>query len=74
MSAQGLRRVRILNYLDVASSWCHWAEPAWAELQRRYAGPDIDYDAAWSPDGKSIVFTSERNGSADLYRVNPMQW
>lgn len=33
--------------------------------------PDIDYDAVWSPDGASIVFTSERNGSADLYRVNP---
>jgi len=33
--------------------------------------PDIDYDAVWSPDGKSIVFTSERNGSADLYRVQP---
>jgi TolB protein len=31
---------------------------------------DADYDAEWSPDGKSIVFTSERNGSADLYRVN----
>src|SRR5690242_15369735 len=31
---------------------------------------DIDYDAAWSPDGKSMVFTSERNGSADLYRMN----
>lgn len=29
-----------------------------------------DYDAAWSPDGRSIVFTSERNGSADLYRMN----
>ena len=28
-----------------------------------------DYDAVWSPDGNSIVFTSERNGSADLYRV-----
>jgi Tol biopolymer transport system component len=33
--------------------------------------PDRDYDANWSPDGKSIVFTSERNGSADLFRVNP---
>ena len=33
--------------------------------------PGVDYDAIWSPDGKSIVFTSERNGSADLFRVNP---
>lgn len=32
---------------------------------------DIDYDAAWAQDGASIVFTSERNGSADLYRVKP---
>lgn len=35
------------------------------------AAPDLDYDPAWAPDGRSIVFTSERNGSADLYRVNP---
>ena len=30
-----------------------------------------NYDAVWAPDGKSMVFTSERNGSADLFRVNP---
>jgi TolB protein len=33
--------------------------------------PDMDYDAMWAPDGAAIVFTSERNGSADLYRVKP---
>src|SRR5215510_10508558 len=33
------------------------------------APADVDYDATWSPDGASLVFTSERNGSADLYRV-----
>ena len=32
---------------------------------------DIDYDAVWSPDGGSIVFTSDRDGSADLFRVKP---
>jgi TolB protein len=31
----------------------------------------IDYDPVWAPDGTSIVFTSDRNGSADLYRVQP---
>jgi predicted DsbA family dithiol-disulfide isomerase len=30
--------VSITYYLEVISSWCHWAEPAWAELKRRYAG------------------------------------
>jgi Tol biopolymer transport system component len=32
---------------------------------------EIDYDPVWSPDGNSIVFTSDRSGSADLYRVRP---
>jgi Tol biopolymer transport system component len=32
---------------------------------------NLDYDATWAPDGTSIVFTSERDGSADLYRVKP---
>lgn len=30
-----------------------------------------DYDPVWAPDGKSIVFTSDRNGSGDLFRVDP---
>jgi Tol biopolymer transport system component len=29
----------------------------------------LDYTPTWSPDGQWIAFTSERNGSADLYRV-----
>ena len=29
----------------------------------------MDYNPAYSADGKWVVFTSERNGSADLYRV-----
>ncbi len=32
---------------------------------------DADYDPVWSPDGKKIVFTSDRGGSADLFQVNP---
>jgi predicted DsbA family dithiol-disulfide isomerase len=30
--------VKVTYYLEVISSWCHWAEPAWAELKHRYAG------------------------------------
>ena len=29
-------RILVTYYLDVISSWCFWAEPAWAELKRRY--------------------------------------
>ena len=35
------------------------------------AASDTDYSPVWAPDGKSIVFTSDRYGSADLFRVNP---
>src|SRR6266704_2765028 len=31
-------RITITYYLDVISSWCFWAEPAWAELKKRYEG------------------------------------
>src|SRR6187401_663962 len=29
---------KITYYLEVVSSWCHWAEPTWEELKRRYEG------------------------------------
>src|SRR5437660_1265855 len=31
-------RLSVTYYLDVISSWCFWAEPAWAELKKRYHG------------------------------------
>lgn len=30
--------MKVIYYLEVLSSWCHWVEPAWAELKARYAG------------------------------------
>lgn len=30
--------VKVTYYLEVISSWCYWAEPAWGELKERYAG------------------------------------
>lgn len=31
----------------------------------------LDYNPSFSADGKWIVFTSERNGSADIFRIHP---
>lgn len=29
-------RLQMTNYLDIISSWCYWAVPAWQEVQERY--------------------------------------
>ena len=36
--------IKITYYLDVISSWCYWAEPAWAELKQRYAKAPVQFD------------------------------
>ncbi len=35
--------VKATYYLDVISSWCLWAEPAWLELKRRYAKAPVEF-------------------------------
>lgn len=35
--------IKIVYYLDITSSWCYWAEPAWAELKRRYAKAPVEF-------------------------------
>jgi predicted DsbA family dithiol-disulfide isomerase len=42
--------VHVTYYLEVISSWCFWAEPAWAELKQRYAGRvEFDWKIALMP-------------------------
>jgi predicted DsbA family dithiol-disulfide isomerase len=36
--------IKITYYLDLTSSWCYWAEPAWAELKQRYANSPVEFD------------------------------
>jgi len=36
--------ISVTYYLDVISSWCYWAEPAWAELKQRYANAPVEFD------------------------------
>src|SRR5262252_3096426 len=32
---------------------------------------EIEYSPSYSPDGKWVVFTQERGGLADIYRIHP---
>lgn len=36
--------IKITYYLDLTSSWCYWAEPAWAELKKRFANAPVEFD------------------------------
>ncbi len=35
--------MKVTYYLETTSSWCHWAEPMWAELKQRYSGR-VDFE------------------------------
>lgn len=42
--------ITMTYYLEVVSSWCHWTEPAWADLKGRYAGQvNFDWKIALMP-------------------------
>ena len=43
-------KVKVTYFLDVLSSWCHWAEPAWTAARRRFADrADFDWQIALIP-------------------------
>jgi predicted DsbA family dithiol-disulfide isomerase len=35
--------LKVTYYLEVISSWCYWAEPAWAGLKARYASGGVEF-------------------------------
>src|SRR5687768_13419724 len=37
--------------------------------RRITSGPSIDRQPAWSPDGRTLVFVSDRTGNPDLWRL-----
>jgi len=42
--------IQVTYYLEVISSWCYWAEPAWMELKKKYAGQaQFDWKIALMP-------------------------
>jgi predicted DsbA family dithiol-disulfide isomerase len=63
--------VNIVYYLDVISSWCYWAEPAWAELRRDFARQPVEFswrialldEAALPPTKEQEEWYYRRSGS-----------
>ena len=72
--------LRVTYYLEVISSWCYWAEPAWADLKLRYAGRvEFDWKIALMPAEAYPVSVSQcewfyrRSGSVmrSPFKLNP---
>jgi predicted DsbA family dithiol-disulfide isomerase len=58
--------VHVTYYLEVISSWCYWAQPAWEELQRRYSGRvQFDWKIALMP---AETYPVSRNQCEWFYR------
>jgi len=36
-------KVTVTYYLEVISSWCYWAEPAWSQLKQSYANQPVEF-------------------------------
>jgi Tol biopolymer transport system component len=61
----GLERISFSSFRP--DGWDIWLLSPSKPPQRLTAHPALDYDPAWSPDGRYIVFTSERSGVPDLF-------
>ena len=71
-------RITATYYLDVVSSWCFWAEPAWAELKKHYEGKvEFQWKIALMDQNRSADFARtghewfyRRSGTTDAFAVH----
>jgi predicted DsbA family dithiol-disulfide isomerase len=63
-------KLKVTYFLDVLSSWCHWAEPAWTAAKQRFADrAAFDWQIALiPPEG----FPASREQCAWFYRRSGM--
>src|SRR5437879_9288490 len=68
----GPKQTMLMNRLGPSQMTLYIANADGSAERPLFSSSGCDYTASFSPDGKWIVFTSERNGSgeADLYRVS----
>jgi predicted DsbA family dithiol-disulfide isomerase len=56
----------VTYYLEVLSSWCYWAEPAWIELKQRFSGrAEFNWKIALMP---PEAFPASKNQCEWFYR------
>jgi Tol biopolymer transport system component len=76
-AAAKVQQVPTADYTIAFASLAPWdldvfiAQADGSDPQPLVPHPDLDYNATFSPDGQWIVFTSHRDGNAELYRVHP---
>lgn len=72
--------VRLTYFVEVLSSWCHWAEPSWAEWKTRFAD-DVEFEwkialmppSAFPPSREECLRYYQRSGTVmkSPYRLHP---
>jgi Tol biopolymer transport system component len=64
--------VMLMNRIGPSASELYIANADGSGEKKLLPNPALDYNASFSPDGRWIVFTSERDGAgqADIYRVH----
>ena len=67
-AAQELDRIYVDQYMPLRSELMI-ADADGGSPRKLLPGTEIDYNASFSDDAQWVVFTSDRSGSADIYRV-----
>ena len=67
------KKVMLMNRIAPSQSVLYISNADGSNQRPLFATSGFDYDASFSPDGKWILFTSERtgDGQSDIYRVHP---
>ena len=68
LEAQVLDRIYVDQYMPLRSELM-MADADGSNPRKLVPGMEIDYNASFSYDGEWVVFTSDRSGSADIFRV-----